>query len=196
MLFTFFIVVHRFPILYYFQQYRAWMVRRSIQDECYFLFVVLASFHSHNLHFRPKSPIQLMIWHHFEYFPGRIVIKDAKQEAVLTNCLQNCMPCRICDPCIIISFTGLIFLQKPYTFVIFDNFQQYRGVDRHTGRQIRSSILQVPVEKRAVSYLWSFYRYFHHNLIFRPKSPYWVMILLHPRFAPSYFPKRSSSERY
>ena len=112
----------RFPILYYFQQYRAWMVRRSIQDECYFLFVVLASFHSHNLHIRPKSPIRLMIWHHFEYFPGRIVMKDVKQEAVLTSCLQNCMPCCICDPCIIISFTLLIFLQKPYTFVIFDNF--------------------------------------------------------------------------
>ena len=47
----------RFPILYYFQQYRAWMARRSIQDECYFLFVVLVSFQSHNLHIRPKSPI-------------------------------------------------------------------------------------------------------------------------------------------
>ena len=181
MLFTFFIVVHDSPYYIIFSN-----IKLGWQEEVFKMNAI--SYLSFLYHFNltififGQNPlyIQLIIWHHFEYFPGRIVIKDAKQEAVLTSCLQNCMPCRICDPCIIISFTGLIFLQKPYTFVIFDNFQQYRGVDRHTGRQIRSSILQVPVEKRAVSYLWSFYRYFHHNLIFRPKSPYWVMILLHP----------------
>jgi hypothetical protein len=77
------------------------------------------------------------------------------------------MLCLICCPCIIISITIFIFVEIPILIANITPISAVSSSDRQKGSQIRSRIHQVTIEKHSVSYLWSLYHYFDHDLHFR-----------------------------